>query len=259
MMTTTMRNIVSDIKTMFWRSLLKTLRTPEAMVMSIMIPAILMLLFVNVFGGSMDVGDYNFANFIVPGILLNSLIQGSASTAISMNQDMTTGIINRFRTMAISHSSLLIGHVLAAVVKTIMTTIVVLLVAILAGFRPAANLAEWSLVVGLLILFIFTVTWFAVLLGALMKDSESASGITQLVAILVFLSSGFSPTENMPRFLRYFAENQPMTPFINSLRALMNGYEITENNLQLALIWWGGILLISFLVAVFVYKKKMTV
>lgn len=253
------KNSWRDTKTMFWRCMIKTLRTPDAMVIGIVVPALVMLIFVNVFGGSIDVGDYDFINFIVPGILLNSLIQGSASTGISVNQDMTTGIINRFRTMAISHASFLTGHVLAAVVKTVMTTIVIILVAVLAGFRPSATLIEWLAIVGFILLFIFAITWFAVFLGVVLKDSTGAGGLIQLAAMLVFVSSGFSPTENMPRFFRYFAENQPMTPFINVLRALMNGHAISGNDLQLALIWWGGILIVMFLATVRVYKKKLTV
>ena len=254
-----MRNVFKDTKTMFWRCMIKTLRTPEAMVMSIMIPALVMLIFVYVFGGAMDVGDFNFTNFIVPGILVNSIIQALASTAISVNQDMTGGIINRFRAMAISKSSVLTGHVLAATLKTIMTSMVILLVALIAGFRPTANLLGWFAIMGLIILFILSISWLAVFLGVAMKDSESSGGIMQLIAMLVFLSLGMAPTETMPRVLRYFAQNQPMASFIETLRALMNGNPIAGNNLQLALIWWVGILVVMFFATVHVYKKKLTV
>ena len=254
-----MMNVFKDTKTMFWRCMIKTLRTPEAMVMSIMIPALVMLIFVYVFGGSMDVGDFNFTNFIVPGILVNNIIQALASTAISVNQDMTGGIINRFRAMAISKSSVLTGHVLAATLKTIITSIVILLVAFIAGFRPTATLLEWFAIIGLIILFILSISWLAVFLGVAMKDSESSGGIMQLIAMLVFLSPGMAPTENMPRILRYFAENQPMASFIETLRALMNGNTIAGNDLQLALIWWVGILVVMFFATVRAYKKKLTV
>jgi len=254
-----MNNTMRDIKTMFWRCMMVTLRTPEALVMSIAIPAILMIIFVNVFGGSMDVGAYNFANFIVPGILVNCLVQSSASTGISVNQDMTKGIINRFRSMAISNVAFLTGHVLSAFIKTLITTTVIIGVAFLTGFRPAADLGQWLMIIGLIILFVFAVTWLSVWLGVAMRDSESVGGIIQLFAVLVFLSPGMAPTETMPRFLRYFAENQPMAPFINSLRALMNGYEIYGNDLGLALLWWGGILVAMFLLTVRVYKRKLTV
>ena len=254
-----MTNVLKDTKTMFWRCTIKTLRTPEAMVMSIMIPAAVMLIFVYVFGGAMDVGDFNFTNFIVPGILVNSIIVALASTAISVNQDMTGGIINRFRAMAISKSSVLTGHVLAASLKTIMTSIVILFVAFLAGFRPTANLVEWMAIMGLIILFIISISWLAVFLGVALKDSESSGGMMQIIAMLVFLSPGMAPTETMPQILRYFAENQPMAPFIDTLRALMNGNEIAGNDLQLTLIWWGAILIVTFLATVHTYKKKITV
>jgi len=254
-----MENAMRDIKTMFGRCMLKTLRTPEALVMSIAIPAILMLVFVNVFGGAMDVGYYNYANFIVPGILVNCLVQSSASTGISVNQDMTNGIISRFRSMSISHISFLSGHVLSAFVKTLITTSVIIIVAFLTGFRPSANVFQWLTILGLVTLFIFANTWLAVWLGVVLKDSESVNGLIQLTAVLVFLSPGMAPTETMPRFLQYFAENQPMAPYVNSLRALMNGYEIAGNGLQLALLWWGGILAVMFLATIRAYKKKLTV
>jgi len=254
-----MTTIMNEIRTMFWRCMLKTFRTPEALVVSIGIPVILMVIFVYVFGGSMDVGGYNITNFLVPGILVNVLVQSSQTTGISVNQDMTTGIIGRFRSMAISPSSFLTGHVFAAFIKTIITTTVTLGVAFLVGFRPTANFTEWLVIVGLVVLFIFAVTWFSVWLGVRMADSESVGGLLALAAILVFLSPGMAPTENMPRFLRYFAENQPMAPFINTLRALMNGYEIAGNDLQLTLIWWGGILVVAFLATIRAYKKKLTV
>ena len=254
-----MMRTMKDIKTMFWRAMLITLRTPEALAMSIFIPAILMVLFVYVFGGSMDVGEYNIANFLVPGILVNSLVQSSSSTGIGVNKDMTTGIVNRFRSMAISNVSFLSGHVLSAFVKTALTTSVVIGVAFLVGFRPTAGIGEWLLIIGIIVLFIFANTWIAVWLGVRMADAESVSGIIALYAISVFLSPGMAPTENMPRFLRYFAENQPMAPFINSLRALMNGYEIAGNDLLLTLAWWCGILVLAFLATIRAYKKKLTV
>jgi len=254
-----MISMINDTKAMFWRSMLTTLRTPTAMVTSIALPAILMLLFINVFGGSMDVGDINFANFIVPGILANVLLQSSVSTGIGVSEDMTKGIITRFRSMAISSSSFLTGHVLAAFLKTVITTTVTIGVAFLAGFRPTAGFTGWLIIVGLIVLFIFAITWFAVWLGVVMADAASVGGMLQLTAIVVFLSPGMAPTENMPRFLRIFAENQPLAPFINTMRTLMNGYTIADNSLQLAIIWWGGILLVMFALTVHAYKRKLTV
>jgi len=254
-----MRNLVNEIKTMFWRCMLITFRTPGALVISIGIPAILMFIFVFVFGGSMDVGGYNITNFLVPGVLVNVLVQSSQSTGMGVNRDMTTGIIDRFRSMEMSSSSFLTGHVLAAFIKTIITTTVTLGVAFLIGFRPTANFTDWLLILGLIALFILGVTWFSVWLGVAMADAESVGGILALTAILVFLSPGMAPTENMPRFLRYFAENQPMASFINSMRALMNGYEIAGNDLQLTLLWWGGILVATFFLTIRAYKRKLTV
>jgi len=254
-----MGNTMRDIKTMFWRCMLITLRTPEALAMSVFLPAVLMAVFIYVFGGSMDVGDYNITNFLVPGILVNCLVQSSASTGIGVNKDMTTGLVSRFRSMAISNVAFLSGHFLATVIKTILTTTVVIGAAFLMGFRPTATAMDWLVIVGIILLFIFANTWIAVWLGVTMQDAESVSGIISLYAILVFLSPGMAPTENMPTMMRVFAENQPMAPFINSMRALMNGYEIQGNDLQLTLLWWGGILVLTFLLTIRAYKKKLTV
>jgi len=254
-----MRNTIRDIKTMFWRCMLITLRTPEALIMSIAMPAIIMLIFVNVFGGSMDVGHYNYVNFIVPGILVNCLVSSSSSTGISVNQDMTKGIISRFRSMAVIPASFLTGHVLIAFITTLITSIMILFVAFLTGFRPSANMFEWLIIIGLIMLFVFAIIWFSVWLGVVMQDSESVNGIIQFISVLVFLSPAMAPTESMPRFLRYFAENQPMAPLINTLRALLNGNDIAGNDLQLTLIWWGGILVLTFFATIRAYKKKLTV
>ena len=251
--------MMRDIKTMTWRSILITRREPEGVVISVALPAIIMLIFINVFGGAMNVGDYNFANFIVPGILVNVLVQSSSSTGVNVHTDMKTGIFLRFRAMAIAAPAFLSGHVIAAFLKTVVTTTVALGVAYLAGFRPTASFSEWLLIIGLIILFIFAITWFSVWLGVVMPDASSVAGVLALMAILVFLSPGMAPTEYMPRFLRYFAENQPMGPFINTIRALMNGYEIMGNDLPLTLVWWGGIMAVFFILTLHAYRKKMTV
>jgi ABC-2 type transport system permease protein len=239
--------------------MLNVLRQPEAMVMSIFVPAVLMLVFINVFGGSMNVGEYNFVNFIVPGILVNALVQSSCSTGTGVCDDMLSGIVHRFRSMAIAPSAFLSGHVLAAFCKTIITTSVAIGVAVLSGFRPSAGLAAWFGIIGLIALFILAITWFSVFLGVIMPDSSSVNGILTLIAMMVFLSPGMAPTENMPRGLRFFSENQPMGPFINTMRAMMNGNELTDNTLLLTLVWWSGILFVSFAATLYAYNKKLTV
>ncbi|MCL2558927.1 MAG: ABC transporter permease [Turicibacter sp.] len=254
-----MKKFINDVKAMFWRCVLQTLRNPSALLVAVAIPAIIMMIFVFVFGGSMDVGDYNITNFLVPGVLVNVLVQSSQSTGINVNQDMTKGIINRFRSMAIANSAFLIGHLLAAFIKTIVTTTVTLGVAFLVGFRPTASFTEWLIIIGLIALFVLGVTWFSMWLGVSQPNAEEVGGYLALAAIVVFLSPGMAPTQNMPRFLRYFAENQPMAPFINAIRALMNGYDIAGNDLWLTLLWWGGITVAMFLLTVRSYKKKLTI
>ena len=251
------KRVFSDSGIMFKRCMITSLRNPEAFITALLLPAIMMWFFGSVFGSAMDVGAYNYIDFIVPGIILQVVAQGTQATAINVNNDMTKGIMDRFRSMAITKSSVLTGHVFSSVIRSIITTAISIGIAIAIGFRPQAGFSDWLIISGILILFIFAITWIAVLCGLVAKDAASAGPMMVLLLLLPFVSSGFVPTETMSRGLRAFAENQPMTPIIDSLRALMLNNP-TGDALPIALIWCIGMIVVAFVVSMQVYKRKLS-
>jgi ABC-2 type transport system permease protein len=237
------------------RCLVTSLRNPETIATAIFVPAIVMALFGLIFGNVVNVGDYNYIDFIVPGIVLQTVAQAVTSVAISVNNDMNKGMNDRFRSMCISKSSVLTGHVLSAVARNMIATAVVIGVAILLGFRPQAGFVDWLVIAGILVLYMLAVTWIAVICGIIAKTPESAGTMPFLLFVLPYISSGFVPVETLPRGLKWFAGHQPMTPIIDSLRALTLGLPV-GNSLTLALVWSVGIIGVAFLIAVHVYKKR---
>jgi ABC-2 type transport system permease protein len=242
---------------MFKRCLITSLRNPENIGTAIFVPAIVMLLFGLIFGNVMNVGEYSYIDFIVPGIILQTVAQAVTSVAISVNNDMRKGIIDRFRSMDIAKSSVLTGHVLSAIVRNMIATAVVVGVAAAIGFRPQAGFIDWLIIVGILVLYMLAITWIAVICGLIAKTPESAGTMPFLLFVLPYISSGFVPVETMPAALRWFAENQPMTPIIDSMRALMLDMP-AGNNILLAVIWSVGITAVTFTIAVQVYKRKLS-
>jgi len=252
-----MSKAMADSYTMFKRCLVKTLRSPEAMTMAIVVPFVMMILFGYVFGGVAYIEGFNYINFIVPGIILQCICNSSAATAISVHNDMSKGIIDRFRSMRIAKSAFISGHVWLSVMRSIVITIATFGAAFAVGFRPTAGFAEWMAVAGILILFIIAITWLVVIIGLLSKDAESISGATFLIVIFVFLSSAFAPPETLPTVLRVFAQYQPMTPVIDALRGLLLGTPL-NNEIMVALAWCIGLTVAGFALAVHVYKSKLT-
>lgn len=249
-------SLIRDTKTMFIRSTKLALRSPDAIVMSTLVPAILMVVFVYVFGGAMNVGDFSVVNFIVPGIILQCIGQVAPTIAVGINNDMSKGIVDRFRTMPIAKSSLLFGSVLAAILRNIITVTIVIISALIVGFRPQAGLTQWLIAAGIIVLYITMISWLGVVSGIFSKDPESASGLMMLVGVLPFISSGFVPTETMPRALRLFAENQPMTPVIDSVRALLLDLPLPDNTLLLALMWCVGLSIVFYVMALRLYNRR---
>jgi ABC-2 type transport system permease protein len=249
-------NYIYDSKVMFKRCMKIALKNGEALIQATVTPIFLMLLFGAVFGNIADVGAYNYIDFIVPGIVLQAVAQATAYTAINVNTDMTKGIVDRFRSMPIASSSLLIGHAGASVVRNVITTTLIIGTALAIGFRPRAGFIEWLVVAGLLLLSVTAITCFALLCGLKAKSPESASGLMFPLFILPFISSGFAPTETMHTAIRWFAEHQPATPVINSIRSLMLGYE-PGNDLWIAIAWTAGISVITFVLALKRYKRKL--
>jgi ABC-2 type transport system permease protein len=236
--------------------MLISLRNPETLVMAIVTPFFLMVLFGTVFGGIADIGAINYIDFIVPGIILQSVAQGTQYAAINVNNDMSKGIIDRFRSMPISKVAVLVGHAIASVARNTVTAAVIIGTAFIVGFRPQGNFTGWLIAIGILMLFSVAISWLAVLCGLVSKSPEGSAGLMFPFFILPFVSSGFAPVETLPVWLRWFAKYQPLSPIIDSTRALMMDLPL-HNSLWLAIVWCVGITAVSFVAAVQVYKRKL--
>jgi ABC-2 type transport system permease protein len=257
---TTLNLAVRDSSTMLRRNLLHMRRYPSMTLMLVGIPVIFLLLFVYVFGGTLGAGlgpsggRVQYANYVTPGILLITVAGAAQGTAISVAMDMTEGIIARFRTMAIFRPSVLTGHVLGSLIQTLTSLAVVTGVALLVGFRPTANAIEWVAAIGVLAMISLAVIWLAVACGLVTKSVETASNLPMPLILLPFLSSGFVPTDSMPTVLRWFADYQPFTPVIETLRGLLLGTAIGDDA-ALAVAWCAVISAGSYLWAKRLYNR----
>lgn len=228
------------------RSIRHTFRNVDALITSVVIPIMLMIMFVVVFGGAVDTGT-DYVNYVVPGAILTCIGFGCSSTAMIVAKDMTGGLLNRFRSLPMSRASVLIGHVTGAIVRNSIATVLVFGVAWLLGFRPSADAGEWVLVAGLLLLVIAAISWLSVIFGLAVKSVDAASGISFSVVFLPYVSSAFVPLHTLPGWIQGFAEHQPMTPIIETLRGLLIG---TPTDMwTVALAWVVGTLLVAFFTA----------
>lgn len=247
-----------DSSTMTRRQLKRLLRYPSMTVQLIVTPVIILLLFVYVFGGTLGAGlgggRHTYIDYVVPGILLMAAATAATGTAVMVATDMTEGIIDRFRTMRISRASVLTGHVAASVVQQLLGMAVVIATALAIGFRPNATPVEWLAVAGLFTFFVLAITWLSVALGLTSPTPEAASNAPMPLVFLPFLGSGFVPTDSMPTALRWFAEYQPFTPIMQTVRGLLLGTPIGDNA-ALALAWCAGIGAASYLWAKNTYNK----
>ncbi|GGR97769.1 transport permease protein [Micromonospora fulviviridis] len=247
-----------DSATMLRRNLKRMLRYPSMTVMLVGMPVVFLLLFVYVLGGTLGAGldgtaDIGaaagraaYANYVAPAIILMTVAATVQGTAISIAMDMTEGIITRFRTMHIARVSVLTGHVLGSVIQAVFSLVVVIGVALLVGFRPTAGPAAWLATAGFLVAVTFALVWLSVALGQVSRSVETASNLPMPLVLLPFLGSGFVPTDSMPAGLRWFAEYQPFTPIIETLRGLLMDEPI-GNNAWIALAWCAVIALVGYL------------
>lgn len=247
---------VSDSATMLRRQLRHMLRYPSMTLILIGMPVVFLLLFVYVFGSTLgdgldgpSGGRAEYVDYVTPGILLITVAAVSQGTAISVAMDMTGGIISRFRTMSISRASVLTSHVLGAMIQTMLAIAVVIGVALFIGFRPSAGPVEWIAAIGVLAMVCWALTWLTVALGLVTKSVETASNLPMPLVFLPFLGSGFVPTDTMPAGLRLFAEYQPFTPIIETIRGLLLGTPIGSSAVFAAVAWCVGITLVGFLCA----------
>jgi ABC-2 type transport system permease protein len=251
-----------DSNTMVRRQLKRLLRYPSMTVQLIVTPVILLVLFVYVFGGALGNGIGGgagggrdaYINYVVPGILLMAAATAATGTAVMVATDMTEGIIARFRTMRISRASVLTGHVVGAVIQQLLGMAVVIGIALAIGFRPNATALEWLAAAGLLTLFVVAITWLSVALGLKSSSPEAASNAPMPLILLPFLGSGFVPTDSMPTAIRWFAEYQPFTPIMETVRGLLLGTPI-GNSAAIATAWCAGLAVVSYLWAKNTFNK----
>jgi ABC-2 type transport system permease protein len=249
----TLSYALADSATMLRRQLRHMQRYLSVTLFLVGMPIVFLLLFVYVFGGTLGDGiggpgggRAEYVDYVTPGILLMAVAAGSAGTAISVAMDMTEGIVARFRTMAIYRPSVLAGHVLGSMIQTMLSLVVVIGVALLIGFRPNATPVEWLAAVGVLAGITFAITWLSVAFGLVTKTVEAASNLPTPLLFLPFLGSGFVPTDSMPTGLRWFAEHQPFTPVIETVRGLLLGTGIGSSGI-VAVAWCVGITLVGYL------------
>ena len=263
---TTLSYTLTDSTTMLRRNLKHAVRYPVLTLMVGGIPVVLLLLFVFVFGGTLGAGlggvsggisggRAEYVEFLTPGILVLAIASAAQGTAIAVAMDMNEGIIARFRTMSIARASVLTGHVVGAVVQTMIGLVFVVVVALLVGFRPDATVVEWLATTGLLVLVSFALSWLSVAMGLAAKSVEGASNLPMPLILLPFFGSGFVPTETMPAGLQWFAEYQPFTPIIDTLRGLLTGSAIGSSAV-LAIAWCIAIALVGYLWARSRYDRR---
>jgi ABC-2 type transport system permease protein len=245
---------MANWQTMAARCLRLTRRNLDALLTSLLLPIMLMLLFVYLFGGAINTGT-RYVTYVVPGVLLLCAGFGAATTAVSVSQDMTGGIIDRFRSMDVGGAAVLAGHVAASVARNTASTVLVLSVAFLIGFRPSAGPQDWLAAAGILLGFILAVSWLSAAVGLLTKSPEAAGGFTFLVMFLPYPSSAFVPIDTMPTWIHGFASNQPATAVIETLRGLLLGTPVGTSP-WLALAWCGGILVASVTLSGVLFRRR---
>jgi ABC-2 type transport system permease protein len=239
----TMSYALTDSMTMLRRNLVHAVRYPSLTLYSLLSPTFFLLLFAGVFGGALGAGiggatsgGSGYIDYVSPGIILIAAASGSVGTAISVSMDMTEGIINRFRTMPISRASVLTGHVVGSVIQTLVSIALVVGIALAMGFEPNASIAEWFAAAGVLTAVTTALTWLSAALGLIAKNVESASNLPMPFTLLPLVGSGFVPTDSMPGAVRWFAEYQPFTPMIETIRGLLMGTPIGDSA-WVALTW----------------------
>ncbi|HBE8541581.1 TPA: ABC transporter permease [Clostridioides difficile] len=252
------KHFFSDLGVMLGRSMRHIFRSMDTIITVTIVPIMMMLLFVYVYGGAIKTSlgtNVNYVNYMLPGVLLMSIASGITYTAVRLFYDVQGGIFERFRSMPITHSSMLWGHVLTSLVSNAISVVVIILVAFLIGFRPSAGGLSWLAVAGILSLFTLALTWVAVIPGLTAKSADGATAFAYPIIFLPFISSAFSLTATMPSAVRAFAENQPTSPIIETVRSLLNS-EPVGDDIWISLAWCLGILIVAYVFAMLIYKRK---
>jgi ABC-2 type transport system permease protein len=251
------KRFFGDTALLTGRSLRHITRSPDAMITTAVMPIAFMLLFVYVFGGAIQTGSGKYVNYLLPGILLITIASGISYTAYRLFLDVQSGIFERFQSMPIARSSVLWAHVLTSLVANVISLVVVVLVALLMGFRSGAGALAWLAVVGILMLFTIALTWLAVIPGLSAKSVDGASAFSYPLIFLPFISSAFVATATMPGPVRAFAENQPVTSIVNTVRDLY-AQQPVSTSIWIALAWCLGLLGVAYALAIGIYHRKIS-
>jgi len=254
-MEATKQHFFSDMGVMLGRSMRHIFRSMDTIITVTIMPIAMMLLFVYVFGGAIQTGTGNYVNYLLPGILLIAIASGISYTAYRLFMDMQSGIFDRFHSMPIARSAALWGHVLTSLVSNAISVVVIILVALIMGFRSSAGISSWLAVAGILALFTLALTWVAAIAGLSAKSADGAGAFSYPLIFLPFISSAFVPTASMPSGVRAFAENQPVTSIVDAIRSLLARQPV-GNEIWVALAWCVGIMLVAYLFAMRIYKKR---
>ena len=246
---------VADTTALTGRSLRHVLRSPDTIITTAVMPIAFMLLFVYVFGGAIDTGDVAYVDYLLPGILLVTVASGVAYTSYRLFLDLRGGIVERFRSMPIARSSVLWAHVLTSLVANLVLLVVVVGVALIMGFRSGAGFGAWLAVAGILLLVTLALTWIAVLAGLSARTVDGASAFSYPLILLPFISSAFVPTAGMPGPVRWFAENQPVTAVVDTLRDLFAQQRV-GSDVWVALAWLVGVLVLGYVLATLTYRRR---
>ncbi|GGO64087.1 ABC transporter permease [Nonomuraea cavernae] len=248
---------LGDTAVLTGRTLRHVTRSLDTIITTAITPIAMLLLFVYVFGGAIDTGTVSYVNYLLPGILVITIASGIAYTALRLFTDMQGGIFERFQSMPIARSSVLWAHVLTSLAANLISLALVVLAALLIGFRSGAGVPAWLAVAGILILFILALTWIAVIPGLTAKSVDGASAFSYPLIFLPFISSAFVPTDTMPGPLRAFAEHQPVTSIVNAIRDLLAQRPVGAD-VWTALAWCAGILVVAYLFAGLTYRRRIS-
>jgi len=250
------KRFFGDTGVMLERSMRHITRSMDTIITVTIMPIAFMLLFVYVFGGAIKAGPDNYVNYLMPGILLIAIASGISYTAFRLFNDMQSGIFERFHSMPIARSSVLWGHVLTSLVSNAISVVIIVLVGLLMGFRSHAGLLAWLAVAGILLLFTLALTWVAVIAGLSASSTDGATAFAYPIIFLPFVSSAFVPTDTMPGPVRAFAENQPVTSIVDTIRALLVQQPV-GGAIWIGLIWLVGILIVAYAFAMVAYRRKI--
>jgi ABC-2 type transport system permease protein len=249
-------HVLADTSVLVGRSMRHITRSIDTIITVTITPIAMMLMFVYVLGGAIQAGEGRYVDYLLPGILLITIASGIAYTAVRLSNDMTSGIFERFHSMPIARSSVLWAHVLTSLVSNGLSVAIVVLVALVMGFRSPAGLLAWLAVAGILALVTLALTWLAVLAALSAKTPEGATAFSYPLIFLPFISSAFVPTDTMPGPVRAFAENQPVTSIVNTIRALLAG-EPVSGDIWIALAWCAGILAAAYVLSMVAYRRRI--